>query len=442
MSEPNDQEFLDEIYQMLDLQKPAQPGPRGPRTPPRRPPRKRRRRFPWLALLLLLLGCGLAFALLQSRQAAQTPPSTTAPTLPASQAQDGDVLTIAAGGDVTITQALLDDARQPDGSYDFSSMLLQASPLLAGADLAVANLEVNFCGSPYEPDRYNAPESLLTALSGAGLDLGQTANSMSIYNGIAGLQSTLEAVRAAGLEPLGTFADQAEFQRTKGVTVLEVKGFRVAFVAFTKGLDNLKLPAGSENCVNLLYKDYNTTYRKVDTEAIRSVLSAAQAQKPDVTIALLHWGSEYDQTISKTQEEIRDLMFSQGVDVILGTHSHLVGPVEVTTVQDKDRLTAYSLGNLLSTDQEPGANQGLVLQLEFTKSDGQTKLTSHRYVPIYLAQGTETDTGKFQVLNTLDAIALYESDYIGKVSEETYQSLTRSAQKIAELVQPTEPETA
>ena len=79
---------------------------------------------------------------------------------------EGDTLTIAAAGDVNVTQALLDSTRGADGSYDFSRMILGAAPLLSGADLTVADLEVNFCGAPYDPAAYNAPESLLTALSG------------------------------------------------------------------------------------------------------------------------------------------------------------------------------------------------------------------------------------------------------------------------------------
>ncbi len=130
--------------------------------------------------------------------------------------REGDTLTIAAAGDVNVTQALLDSARGADGSYDFSRMILGAAPLLSGADLTVADLEVNFCGAPYDPAAYNAPESLLTALSGAGVDLVQTANTVSVYNGVAGLSSTLAAVERAGLLPVGTFATEEQARQTKG----------------------------------------------------------------------------------------------------------------------------------------------------------------------------------------------------------------------------------
>ena len=196
MSDPHDEDFLKEITDMLD--KPEASAPRTPPVTHRRP--RRRRRFPWLACGTMLLTGALIFACFRYVQdrgresAASTTPTTTV-------AGEGDTLTIAAAGDVNVTQALLDSARGADGSYDFSRMILGAAPLLSGADLTVADLEVNFCGAPYDPAAYNAPESLLTALSGAGVDLVQTANTVSVYNGVAGLSSTLPPPEGCGLRP-------------------------------------------------------------------------------------------------------------------------------------------------------------------------------------------------------------------------------------------------
>lgn len=86
-----------------------------------------------------------------------TTPTTTV-------AGEGDTLTIAAAGDVNVTQALLDSARGADGSYDFSRMILGAASLLSGADLTVADLEVNFCGAPMIRRRTTPRRGLLTAL--------------------------------------------------------------------------------------------------------------------------------------------------------------------------------------------------------------------------------------------------------------------------------------
>lgn len=434
MSDSKEQDYLNEIYEMLN--RPTSPGLQKP--PPENPPKRKKRRrrsFPWLGIFAVVLTGALLFAIGRYRRDLNNPP-VVAESVPASiTAQDGDTLTIAAAGDINITEEILRSAQQSDGAYDFSEMLLGMVPSLSGADLTVADLEVNCLGAPYDPAQYNAPEGLLSALAESGVDLVQTANTVSIYNGMSGLHSTLAAVRNAGLIPVGTFATEQEAKEAKGFTLVEVKGFRVAFVAFTKGVGNLRIPDGAEYSMNLLYHDYNTTYQDVNTDGIREVLSQVQSEKPDITIALLHWGSEYNSTVSESQEEIRDLMLEGGVDVILGTHSHLVGPLEMTDSPDGRMLTAYSLGNLLSTSEESGANQGIVLQLQFTKTADGVTLTDYSYDPLYLAGEDETASGKMEIWNTADQVALYESSYVGRVSDEIYESLKGALEEVEASVQ-------
>ena len=71
------------------------------------------------------------------------------------------------------------------------------------ADVTVMNIEGNFCGEPYGSQTASAPQELLTYLKSAGVDLIQMANSYSVQNGIIGLSASLNAIRSAGMEPLG-----------------------------------------------------------------------------------------------------------------------------------------------------------------------------------------------------------------------------------------------
>lgn len=385
--------------------------------------------FPWLFLSILLVAGLLVISILiwridVSRRNTPVTEPTEARTL-----QEGDTLTIAAAGDINISADILNSAKRPDYSYDFSEMLMSVAPLLSDADITVADLECNFVDGIYDGVNNNAPVSLLEALAGAGVDVLQTANTVSVYNGVSGLISTVQAVENAGMTPVGTFISGDQYKKTGGFTMVEVNGFRVAFVAFTKGLGNLNLPEGADYCLNLLYDDYATTYQEVNREGIRAVLANVAQAQPDVTVALLHWGSEYDDEISETQEEIRDLMFAGGVDAILGTHSHLVDRVEFAD----GKVTAYNLGNLLSTSYN-GRNQGIILKLNFAVKGGAVTLTDVTYDPIYLASEKETVSGRMEVLNTNNIISLYESQYITRVPDSIYESLCRSRDRIAELV--------
>lgn len=197
------------------------------------------------------------------------------------QTEPDATVNIAAVGDIMITDDLLADARQPDGSYQFAESFAAVSGYTLSADLAIGNLECNFCGEPYagKPD-YRAPDSLAMTLSTIGFDLLQTANTCSIQNGLSGLQSTIDALTNAGIDHAGTYASQAERSNNGGVVLKTVSGMKIAIIAYTKGLGGLQLPEGAEYAVNLLYKDYSTDYEKLDMSALLDSVDAAKALKP------------------------------------------------------------------------------------------------------------------------------------------------------------------
>ena len=260
-------------------------------------------------------------------------PQTTAPQQTVPQQTDEPasqpgttVIHVAVAGDLNVTDYVLDNAAHENG-YDFSETFLDVAPILSGADLALLNFEGNLSGGSYGSKTGAAPLELPKTLKAIGVDAVQAANSAAIRQGVSGLVSTLEAFDHVGLRSLGTYADAASFRKSGGYEIVEVGGIRIALIAFTKGMDNLGLPAGSEDCVNLLYKDYSSDYKKVDTDRIARVLRNVSEEQPDITIAMLHWGSEYNDEISDTQEKIRKQLQEGGVDIIVGSHPHLVQKV-------------------------------------------------------------------------------------------------------------------
>ena len=282
--------------------------------------------FRLAAVVLVLCTAGIVFLTSRSDSSQTTVAAETRPTQkptqatePATRAQKSTKTTIhiKAAGDLNVTNTVI-NAGVAVGGYNYTRAFMDVASTLSDADLTVLNLEGNICGEPYGSDTTSAPRELLEGLRNAGVDLIQMANSCTINNGLIGLTSTLQSIRAAGLEPVGAFASESEFQQSKGYTITEAQGVKVAFVAFTKGLGGRGLPAGNDNLVNILYEDYASTYDKIDRTRITSVLKAVEAEKPDITIALLHWGSEYNDDISDTQKSIVNLMKKQGVDVIIG----------------------------------------------------------------------------------------------------------------------------
>lgn len=366
-------------------------------------------------------------------QPVATQPNVEAPTQPTEPPKEDTVIRFLAAGDLNITENVVASGGD---NYDFTRSFLDVSPILAGADLTSINLEGVLCGAPYGASG-SAPIELAHALKRSGVDILQLANSYAMHRGVSGLRTTIDAARAAGLEPVGVSRTPAEFQEKGGFTIFEVKGVRIAVVSFTKGmLDGTALPPGTENMVNVLYTDYDSTYQKVATAKITAILEAAQAQKPDITIALLHWGSEYNDNISKTQKTIANLMLQNGVDAIIGTHPHRVQQIQYDP--ENHTLVAYSLGDFFGDVPRSGSEYSILLELEITKrTDGTTLLTGYDYIPIF----TQIEEGmQPRVLRIREAMAAYESGYVDRVSEQTYEAMKYALTRITARITPPEEE--
>ena len=305
--------------------------------------------------------------------------------------------------------------------------------------MTVLNLEGNICGEPYGTISASAPRELAAALRNAGVDLVQLANSYTVNNGIIGLNQTLQQLRSAGIEPMGAYANDQDYRSAKGYTICNVQGIRVAFVAFTKGLGGMGLPAGNENCVNLLYEDYDSTYKTVDTKKITAILDNVAAEKPDLVVAMLHWGSENSENITTSQEKIISLLQKKGVDVILGTHPHLLQ--KITFDQMAGTLVAYSLGDFLGDATHDGTNYSIILDVEITKyaDSGVTKVTGFSYVPIYTVKDTECiairQEGARRVLRIREAMEAYEGNFVDRITADVYAKMEYALTRIEARIQ-------
>ncbi len=401
-----------------------------------------------LAAAVVFLLCGiLIFAM--TRPAAENPTATTVGTATTASKEAMEstgstdatgttdatepttVMHFAAVGDLNLSERLLASGGE---NGDFSRVFLDVMPELASADLTTVNLEGMACGEPYGGVRASVPEDLLTALKNAGVDMVQSANSYSLTNGLSGLATSLQTIRDVGLEPLGAYANTEEVEKYEGFSLFEVNGIRVAVFAMTKGMNGLTLPSGNSMCVNLLYEDYATTYQTIYADRINYILDNVAMEDPDVVIALLHWGSEYNDSQSKSQKRIEKMLLSGGVDVIIGTHPHNVQPV-VTT--ENGQLVAYSLGDFISAGTHAGTEYSILLDVEITKNNetGETTVTGWDYVPLYTV---EEEDGTLRVLRLQTAISAYRKGEAGSVTEAVYEKMLAAMEAIKKRILPPE----
>ena len=409
------------------------------------------------AAVLALAVCGVAFYRLindtnrpvsqeEEIQAVETTQAPTEASKPTAPVQKDPITTIhiKAAGDLNVTDSVV-NAGVAIGGFDFGPVFKDVAGILSDADLTVMNFEGNICGEPYGTATTSAPVELIRSLRACGVDLLQMANSCAINNGLNGLTATLNAIRSAGIEPMGAYASASELRASKGYTITEVQGIKVAFVAFTKGLGGRGMPAGNEDLVNLLYTDYSTEYKQIDRERIEKILKDVATEKPDLTIAMLHWGSEYNDDISKTQKSIVSLMQKQGVDVILGTHPHTLQPVVFDDMAGT--LVAYSLGDFFGEADRGATNYSIILDIEITKdaNAGITRVTNYSYTPIYtVREGEAVGNKDRRVVRIEKALEAYEDNFLDKVTESTaagmQKAMTRIPERMASELEVTCPE--
>lgn len=245
-----------------------------------------------------------------------------------------DTVSLCFMGDMMMHSMQIETARQMDGTYSFDSYFSLIKDRIASADIAIANMEFTLAGEPYTGyPCFSAPESFAEYLAECGFDIFLTANNHILDRGSEGAARTLEQYgilkEKHGILTTGAAEDESTLEDTYPLTVRR-RGISLAFVNFTYGTNS-----GS----TLHWPKINYMGRKAEiTEALNRSRSA------DFTIALPHWGNEYELEHSQSQEETAAWLAENGADLIIGTHPHVV---QDTSSVNGTRVI-YSLGNAVS----------------------------------------------------------------------------------------------
>lgn len=149
----------------------------------------------------------------------------------------------------------------------------------------------------------------------------------------------------------------------------------------------------------------------------------------------MHWGDEYKLKQNSTQEKLADLLFKNGVDIILGSHPHVLEPMEKRTITlddgtTKDGFVIYSLGNFMSGQVIENTRNSIILNLKITKhSDGKISIDSYDYIPIYMLDKGNSSTDRYRILDIEKCIMDYENGDTS-ISDSLYKTLKKSKEKV------------
>jgi len=300
--------------------------------------------------------------------------------------------TIAAVGDLLIHTPINNSVKNHStGEYDYTEVFTPIEPYLSFSDFAIANLETRMAGPGRGYSGYplfNTPESFADAIVWSGFDLVAMANNHSMDMGVNGIYTTLENLNNVNIPAIGNYSTAEDREE---IYFCDVNGINIAILNYTERTNGIPVPSSSYYACNVL--DIDT----ISQEAVR-----ARNQGADIVIALLHFGEEYQRNNNSNQENIVTTIFEGGVDCVIGSHPHVVQPVETISIMRGDETVdcyvAYSLGNFVSNQRDRYTDSGIILYLDIVKDDSGTRINDLYYLPVYVQKVQANSKWNYRIL--------------------------------------------
>jgi poly-gamma-glutamate capsule biosynthesis protein CapA/YwtB (metallophosphatase superfamily) len=255
-------------------------------------------------------------------------------------------------------------------TYNYDSCFMFVKPIISRADFAIANLETTFAGMPYSGyPAFSSPSALANSLVYAGIDVLGTANNHCADRGKTGIERTISILDSLGLKHMGTYATAEARARTYPL-MLRHSGITVALLNYTYGLNGN--PVYLPNVVNM-----------IDTALIRHDLLVARDSMPDKIIIFMHWGTEYEGQPNALQKEIAGFCLRNGADIIIGSHPHVLQPMEIFSMDDslqkREVMVVWSLGNFVSNQRNRYCDGGAMVRIDLQKNATGTSIQKAGY---------------------------------------------------------------
>ena len=291
------------------------------------------------------------------------------------------------------------------GEYNFSYVFKDIENYIKNSDITIANLETTFAGEDVgysNYPRFNTPDALAYNLKTLGVDV------------------------VADITHMGTYQTQEDRDT---IVFKYVNDIKIAFLNYTYGTNGIAIPSDKPYCINL-----------IDEELIKNDIETAKSQEADMIIASVHWGTEYSTVPNDTQNELADFLFKNGVNIILGTHPHVLQKMEKRTVTlengtTQDGFIIYSLGNFISDQNADNTRTSIVLDLQITKhTDESVTIDDVNYIPIYMYKDSSASTKKMKLLDINKTISSYEDSSDTSIGENMYIFLKGELNTISDIL--------
>ena len=287
-----------------------------------------------------------------------------------------DRVSICMVGDVLVHPGVWMSGERSDGTRNYDHIYAQFAQTFTKTDIAIVNQETILGGTALGLSGYPmfcSPQEFGDAEAAVGVDVACAATNHALDKGFEGIQAELSfwAEHHPDVACTGIFDSQ---ERSATIPIVERNGIKVAILNYTESTNGIPIPASAPWCVAML-----------DRDRVASDVLTAREQGADIVIVCPHWGVEYQYQPNEIQRSWADYFLSLGVDAVIGTHPHVLEPLELLTGADGHTMPVFwSLGNYVSWQARKDTMVGGLAELAFERAaDGSgVRVTSATLTPV------------------------------------------------------------
>lgn len=314
--------------------------------------------------------------------------------------------TMVAVGDILLHETVYNDFSIDGKTFDFSPLFENVRPYIEPADFAFANQETNIGGVELGLSAYpnfNSPYEIARDLINVGFNMFARSNNHTLDKGEAGVLAAQKNWET--FDNIITAGSTDSLEKRNQIPVIEQNGIKVALLSYSYGFNGYKVPEDKPYLAN----EFNYDQVANDIEKAKSVA--------DVITVSMHWGVEYSSVPSQTQIEQAQWLADQGVDIILGTHPHVLQPMDrLVGKNGNETVVAYSLGNFISGQIGLERLVGGIMKLEIKKTtigdEVEIEISQPQFMPTYnYPEGAASD---YKLVPLVDSV---QADYFETVKK-------------------------
>lgn len=328
-------------------------------------------------------------------RAAQMPLVLDRPATDPASTPGDDGLTVLMVGDVLVHPSVWKSGEQPDGTRSYDHLFAHIADDVAAADLAVLGQETILGGDALGLSGYptfNSPQEIGDAEVAVGFDVILCANNHALDRGMEGIGAALSFWRERHPDMVVTGMADSE-EAAAAVPVVERGGHRVAVLNYTTTTNGIALPQP-------------WAVRMLEEGRVRADVAAAREQGADAIVVCPHWGTEYAAGADAEQRSWAQRLVELGADAIMGSHPHVMQPVEVLEGPDGRRVPVFwSTGNFVSGQDRKDAMIGGIARVTFVPDARGLRAASCRLTPIVTNKAGSSSLSTYRLADYTEELA-------------------------------------